>query len=153
VRMRQKKVSQTSRRPIKFSLSKGRKRAVRKSLHGYEVCPEVRSMVELNQASGSSSNPSETRNSNPLSPGSAALTWLDGGAAVLDKAGKILSINDPLAVWFEASSGELAGQSLARLLAQHEPEWEPAVSRFLAQSTTFDRIELPSQRAAQRLAI
>ncbi|HXT11680.1 MAG TPA: ATP-binding protein [Candidatus Angelobacter sp.] len=84
---------------------------------------------------------------------SAALTWLDGGAAVLDKSGKILSINDPLAIWFEATSGELAGQPLAKLLSQHDPEWEAAVSHFLAQSAAFDRIELPSQRAAQRLAI
>lgn len=76
-------------------------------------------------------------------PGSVAATWLDGGAVVLDKDGKIISVNDSLAMWCEATPGELAGQSLAKLLGQRDAAWESAICDFLAHSATFDRLELP----------
>jgi PAS domain S-box-containing protein len=84
-----------------------------------------------------------------------AATWLDGGFAVLNKEGNIVSINDSLALWFEATPGELAGQPLAKLLGHRDPEWEDAFRDFLAQSSTFDRLELPgsTHRASGRLAI
>jgi PAS domain S-box-containing protein len=94
---------------------------------------------------------SETSSAPPRS--SAAATWLDAGTAVLNKKGEIISLDDSLAMWFEATPGELSGQSLARLLAQRDPDWEAAMHDFLAQSATFDRLELPSQRAAQRLSV
>ena len=76
-------------------------------------------------------------------PGSVAATWLDGGAVVLDKDGKIISVNDSLAMWCEATPGELAGQSLAKLFGQRDAAWESAICDFLAHSATFDRLELP----------
>ena len=110
-------------------------------------------MVESNRSSGRPPSPPEAEH--PVAPprASAPATWLDGGIAVLNKNGEILSVNDSLAMWFEATPGELTGQSLAKLLGHRDPEWETPVNDFLAQSATFDRLELPSQRAAQRLAM
>jgi len=110
-------------------------------------------MVESNGSSGCSVNPPEADQSiaPPCAPASA--TWLDGGLAVLRKSGDVVSLNDSLAMWFEATPGELTGQSLAKLLGQRDPEWERSVRDFLSQSAAFDRLELPSQRAAQRLAM
>jgi PAS domain S-box-containing protein len=73
--------------------------------------------------------------------------------AVLDKRGEILSLNDSLAMWFEATPGELTGQSLAKLLGHRDADWEKSVAEFLAQPASFDRLELPSRRAAQRLTM
>jgi PAS domain S-box-containing protein len=112
-------------------------------------------MADSNCAPGRRSNPPEPDKSNapPCIPATA--TWLDGGIAVLNKDGLIVSVNDSLAMWFEATPGELSGQSLAKLLGNRDPEWEPLFSDFLAQSATFDRLELPSShhRAIGRLAI
>jgi len=110
-------------------------------------------MVESNLPSGLPANPPATDPSNATPSLSAPATWLDGGVAVLNKQGEIISLNDSLAIWFEASPGEIAGQSLAKLLAQRDAAWEKSVSDFLAQTATFDRLQLLSERAAQRLAI
>ena len=110
-------------------------------------------MVESNRSSGRSVNPPHA--DQPIAPPSvsASATWLDGGLAVLNKSGEVVSVNDSLAIWFDATPGELTGQSLAKLLGHRDAEWEPSVRDFLAQSAQFDRLELPSQRAAQRLAM
>ena len=111
------------------------------------------SIVESNRSAGSTaSSPDAVQPTAPPST-SASATWLDGGLAVLNKRGEILSLNDSLAMWFEATPGELTGQSLAKLLGHRDAAWEKSVSEFLAQSATFDRLELPSQRATQRLAL
>jgi PAS domain S-box-containing protein len=110
-------------------------------------------MVESNRSSGGPTNPPDTGPQGAPPSASAPATWLDGGLAVLNKRGEVVSLNDSLAMWFEASAGELAGQPLAKLLGQRDPEWEPALRDFLAQSTMFDRLELPSHRATQRLAV
>ena len=110
-------------------------------------------MVESNRSSGRSVNPPHA--DHPIAPPSvsAAATWLDGSLAVLNKSGEVVSLNDSLAIWFDATPGELTSQSLAKLLGHRDAEWEPSVRDFLAQSVQFDRLELPSQRAAQRLAM
>ncbi|HEX4266144.1 MAG TPA: ATP-binding protein [Verrucomicrobiae bacterium] len=100
-------------------------------------------MVNSNCASGDPLNPSETEKPG-FPPGySAAATWLDAGSAVLNPEGNIVSVNDSLARWFEATPGELSGQSLARLLGQRDAGWETVFRDFLAQTATFDRLELP----------
>jgi len=86
---------------------------------------------------------------------SSVETWLDGGAGVLDREGNFLSVNDSLAIWLDATPGELHGQSLSKLLGHRHPHWEIPVHDFLEQTTVFDRLEIPGpdHRAAQRLAI
>src|SRR5689334_20580288 len=107
-------------------------------------------MVESNLPSGSPASPPEADPLTvpPCAP--APATWLDGGSAVLNKRGEIISVNDSLAIWFEATSGELAGQPLAKVLAHRDAAWGPAVENFLAQPATFDRLQLPSRHPAQR---
>jgi PAS domain S-box-containing protein len=109
--------------------------------------------VESNPAAACSASSPDAVQPTAPPPTSASATWLDGGMAVLNKRGEILSLNDSLAMWFEATPGELTGQSLAKLLGHRDAEWEKSVSEFLAESASFDRLELPSQRAAQRLAM
>jgi PAS domain S-box-containing protein len=110
-------------------------------------------MVQSNRSSGGPVSPPDADQATAPPSTAAPATWLDGGLAVLNKSGGIISLNDSLAMWFDATPGEVTGQSLAKLLAHRDPQWEPAVQDFLAQSTMFDRLELPSQRAAQRLAM
>jgi PAS domain S-box-containing protein len=110
-------------------------------------------MVDSNLPSGLPANPPVTDPSGGMPCTAAPATWLDGGVAVLNKSGEIISLNDTLAIWFEATPGELTGQSLAKLLGQREAAWEPTVRDFLIQTATFDRLQLPSERAAQRLAL
>ena len=101
-------------------------------------------MADPNRASGGLSSPSET-DKQGIGPGeSVTATWLEAGIAVVNPEGNIVSVNDSLALWFEATPGELSGQSLARLLGQRDSKWESAFRDFLAQSTTFDRLELRS---------
>ena len=110
-------------------------------------------MVESNLPSGLPANPPAADHSNAAPCASAPATWLDAGIAVLNKNGDIISLNDSLAIWFEATPGELAGQPLAKLLAQRDAAWGQPVSDFFAQTATFDRLQLPSERAGQRLAL
>ena len=87
--------------------------------------------------------------------GAASAVWLNGGAAVVDERGKIISANDTLALWLGAGSGELPGQSLPVLMGRRFPEWEEPLSGFLGRAAPFDRLELvtPSGRASQKLGI
>jgi PAS domain S-box-containing protein len=73
----------------------------------------------------------------------------------LTPEGNIVSANDSLALWFEATAGELSGQSLAKLLGTRDPGWETPFRDLLAQPATFDRLELPSSdnRPGKRLAV
>jgi len=110
-------------------------------------------MVDSNLPSGVPANPPAADPSTVVPCTSAPATWLDGGVAVLNKQGEIVSVNDTLAIWFEATPGELTGQSLAKLLAHRDAAWESMVGEFLEQTATFDRLQLPSERAGQRLAL
>src|SRR4051812_21412381 len=101
-------------------------------------------MVESNRPAGGSVNSPEAEKAAALLPASAQATWLDGGLAVLNKRGEIVSLNHSLALWFEATPGELTGQSLAKLLGYRDADWEKSVTEFLADSESFDRLELPS---------
>jgi PAS domain S-box-containing protein len=110
-------------------------------------------MVESNRVSTRPPGPLEADKSSAPARASTTATWLDGGIAVLNKKGQILSLNDSLAIWFEATPGELTGQFLGKLLGHRNPEWEASVNDFVSGQTVFDRLELPSHRATQRLLL
>lgn len=90
-----------------------------------------------------------------ISASSSRSVWLNGGAAVVESAGKIISANDTLAVWLGATPGELIGQCLPALLAQHHAEWEQPLRDFLQRIVLFDRTELVSRsdHGQQRLSV
>ncbi|HWD93764.1 MAG TPA: ATP-binding protein [Verrucomicrobiae bacterium] len=100
-------------------------------------------MVDSNPAPGGSLNPSDTDKQGVAPSSSASATWLEAGLAVLNPEGNIVSVNDSLALWFEATPGELSGQSLSKLLGQRDPAWAADFRDFLAHSAAFDRLELP----------
>ncbi len=84
-----------------------------------------------------------------FSPGFAARmaapprpVWLNGGAASLDAAGRILSANDSLAAWLGATPGEMYGQCLATVVGQRHAEWEQPLREFIERGALFDRTEL-----------
>ena len=74
--------------------------------------------------------------------------WLDGGAAVVDDRGRILSLNDALAAWLGGQPQELTGQSLPTLLGRREPAWEPALQKFLDGPEAFASLDLSAQTEA-----
>ena len=69
-------------------------------------------------------------------------TWLTGGMAVVDAVGKILSVNDSLALWLGRDPKELIGSALPDLLGQCHAEWRAEIQNLLAIAKDFDRIEL-----------
>ncbi len=92
----------------------------------------------------------------PAFPGAASGTvWLSGGAAVLDEEGKIISINDALAIWLGAARDALLGQSFLVLMGRRFPEWQEPLREFLGRATPFDRIESvgPAESGPQKVAL
>jgi PAS domain S-box-containing protein len=80
--------------------------------------------------------------------------WLSGGIAIIDVTGKISNANDSLAVWLGATPAELIGQTLPRLVAQHDSAWEKLIADFLNRPISFDRLNLQSKgRQSQGLCI
>ena len=69
-------------------------------------------------------------------------TWLTGGMAVVDAAGKILSANDALALWLGHAPAELTGQGLPELIGQRHDGWRKEIQNLLGVAQDFDRIEL-----------
>jgi PAS domain S-box-containing protein len=89
-------------------------------------------------------------------PGIASeAVWLTGGAAILDAVGKVISVNEPLAIWLGASRGELPGQSFPTLMGQRCPEWEQPMRDSLERALMFDRLELAvrNERGQQKIAV
>ena len=82
-------------------------------------------------------------------------TWLGSGLAVLDREGRLLSVNDALARWLGATPASLKQQCLASLLGKRYPEWEQAFEQFIRRTDGFDRLELSGNRGAgpERLSI
>ncbi len=81
--------------------------------------------------------------------------WLNAGNTVLNESGRILSINETLALWLGASPAELTGQSLAVAVGRLFPDWQPDLESFLARESQFDRLELSAltPKGAQRVGV
>jgi PAS domain S-box-containing protein len=100
--------------------------------------------------------PSPTTGSAPALPEAASGTvWLSSGAAVLDSQGRIVSVNDALAIWLGVDRADLQSQSFHALLSRRFPEWKESLRGFLDHATPFDRIELTAsaERGSQKMAL
>ena len=82
-------------------------------------------------------------------------TWLNGGIAVVDAGGKIVNVNDSLAIWLGQTPGELTGKSLPDLIGQRHAGWRDELRNLLAQPAAFDRIDLVAgeKDSAERLGV
>ena len=77
-----------------------------------------------------------------FSPPAPSPAWLDAGAAVLDKSGCLVSLNEALAAWLGASVRELLGKPLAALLGQRHLLWATQFTTFLNRAGDFERLQL-----------
>jgi PAS domain S-box-containing protein len=68
--------------------------------------------------------------------------WLEGGAAILDGAGKITAINEPLCIWLEKSAEALIGNSFWETLASLSADWHNPLARLRENSAPFERLNL-----------
>jgi PAS domain S-box-containing protein len=80
--------------------------------------------------------------SNAVPPAS----WLDGGIAVVDAHGRIISINDALAKWLDLPPGESTGRLLPELLGKRHADWGSELQHLLATDAPFDRVELRTKK-------
>jgi PAS domain S-box-containing protein len=71
------------------------------------------------------------------------LGWLTGGLAVLDPAGRILSVNEPLAEWLEETPTGLIGRDWVAVLTHRRPEWELGIQAWVASESEFRTQDLP----------
>jgi PAS domain S-box-containing protein len=79
----------------------------------------------------------------PADPGAAcSAIWLSGGLAILDEQGRILSLNETLAAWLNASRAGLQGQSFPELMEERFPGWAAPLRECLERGLTFDLLEL-----------
>ncbi len=76
--------------------------------------------------------------------------WLDAGRAVLDTAGRVRSLNAPLAAWLTCRPEEAAGQSFNALLVACYPEWGEILRAKENSSEPFEHFPLVSGRAEAR---
>jgi PAS domain S-box-containing protein len=93
--------------------------------------------------------------SGPALPGtSCGAIWLNGGIAILDEKGNIVSVNDTLALWLNTCLAELQGQSFAALMGRRFPEWEQPLRECLGRGLTFDLLELsaPNPCGGQKIS-
>lgn len=92
----------------------------------------------------------------PTGPGiDSTTTWLNGGMAVLDENGSVISANDTLALWLGRSGDKLQGQSFLAVMGQCFPEWEEVLRGFFQRAAPFDRLELvsASEGASRKLGV
>ncbi len=75
-------------------------------------------------------------------PAGCSAVWLSGGIAILDEQGRIISLNETLAAWLNASRAALQGQSFPALMESRLPGWEQPLRECLDRGLTFDVLEL-----------
>ncbi len=69
-------------------------------------------------------------------------SWLEGGAATLDRAGRILSVNEPLCIWLEKTAESLLGSSFWETLAGLSAGWQDSLARLRESAAPFERVNL-----------
>src|SRR5438067_6445639 len=68
--------------------------------------------------------------------------WLDTGLAVLDDAGCVVEINQPLLLWLGHTESELRGRPFWTAVWKLHPDWEDPVRSWLQGPGAFGRLEL-----------
>jgi signal transduction histidine kinase len=69
-------------------------------------------------------------------------SWLEGGIATLDDAGRMLEVNEPLGSWLEKTPGSLVGQSFWDTLGEISPDWKGAMAPVRESTAPFTRLNL-----------
>ncbi len=80
--------------------------------------------------------------------------WLEGGAAILNRTGVILNVNETLATWLEQPAAELSARSPSfwELLEQRCAEWRDSLSIFRARTELFSELKLRQADASSQAA-
>jgi signal transduction histidine kinase len=68
--------------------------------------------------------------------------WLEGGAAILDDAGRMLAVNEPLCIWLEKPAETLLGRSFFETLEGLCAQWQASLARLREGSAPFERLDL-----------
>ena len=76
--------------------------------------------------------------------------WLEGGAATLDRAGRILAVNEPLCIWLEKPPESLAGCCFWETLGGLSPDWHDSLAPLRQSSAPFERVNLRLASEAAR---
>lgn len=89
-----------------------------------------------------------------LSPGSLMpWSWLEGGMAILDATGCVLSVNEPLSHWLERPPADLIGQPFWETLGGISSHWKDSLLQISQSASPFDRLNLklssPDSQASQ----
>src|ERR1700678_2668653 len=68
--------------------------------------------------------------------------WLEGGAAILEGADRMLAVNEPLCIWLEKPAEILVGRSFWETMGNLSVDWQAALARLRESSAPFERIDL-----------
>jgi signal transduction histidine kinase len=68
--------------------------------------------------------------------------WLEGGMAVLDAAGCVLAVNEPLSRWLERKETELIGQNFWAGMGTISSQWKELLGPASQGASPFDRVNL-----------
>jgi PAS domain S-box-containing protein len=74
--------------------------------------------------------------------------WLEGGAAVLDHAGRVEDANEELSSWLELTPAQVVGLPFWEALGTAEPLWLEPLAKFRAADEQFARLSLPASGAS-----
>jgi signal transduction histidine kinase len=67
---------------------------------------------------------------------------LEGGAAILEGAGRMLAVNEPLCIWLEKPAETLVGRSFWETLEGLSADWQVSLARLRESSAPFERLDL-----------
>ncbi len=69
-------------------------------------------------------------------------SWLEGGIATLDGAGRMLAVNEPLSSWLEKTPASLVGQSFWDAMGALSPDWKKSLAPVRESTAPFERLNL-----------
>jgi PAS domain S-box-containing protein len=109
---------------------------------GQEVFPLAEPATVVGPPSSSEADPNWNESDPGLRRSPKIAGWVEGGKALLDGAGQIVEINEPLSSWLNRSASSLAGCSLWELMAERCADWLQALAALRQNTETFAEIQL-----------